>query len=398
MERLSYDDACNVAQLEESGLDVQLFTYGAGSRLERRGSTRYLYDADGRLQRKTEDSKGGAAPREWQFTWTALDQLESVRTPTGEVWRYSYDALGRRIQKAGPKSTTHYIWNQDTIVHELQGRDSVLTWVYAPKTQTPLCELRDREIFSIVPDHHGTALDLVDAHGEVVSSCQYTLWGRVRRQSGSIDPCRLRFPGQWFDEETGLHYNRFRYYDPECGRFISPDPSRLAGGWNPYLYARNPLNWIDPYGLATVFRGMKRDSDGQPVVYSGPPTGNGQNNAADSIGLRPEEAGMSSGADPSRLPENRRPPEFDGTQRKKQGDAGMFGIDEDALAKNGLRLDPNDMDGNHRTIIPVEPDCPRDEFERRLAATRDDWKEMTPEEAKKRMEEEKAAEGCGVSE
>jgi hypothetical protein len=58
----------------------------------------------------------------------------------------------------------------------------------------------------------------------------------------------------------------------------------------------------------------------------------------------------------------------------------MFGIDEDDLAKNGLKLDPEDMDGNHRTVIPTEPDCPRDEFERRLAATRDAWKPVEPEE------------------
>jgi len=60
----------------------------------------------------------------------------------------------------------------------------------------------------------------------------------------------LRFQGQYFDEETGLHYNRFRYYDPEIGRFISQDPIGLFGGNNLYQYAPNPVEWVDPLGLA----------------------------------------------------------------------------------------------------------------------------------------------------
>jgi RHS repeat-associated protein len=59
----------------------------------------------------------------------------------------------------------------------------------------------------------------------------------------------LRFQGQYFDEETGLHYNRFRYYDPDCGRFVSQDPIALSGGSNLFLYSPNPTNWTDPFGL-----------------------------------------------------------------------------------------------------------------------------------------------------
>jgi RHS repeat-associated protein len=59
----------------------------------------------------------------------------------------------------------------------------------------------------------------------------------------------LRYPGQYADDETGLHDNTFRYDDPEIGRFISPDPIGLAGGFNLYQYAPNPVSWIDPLGL-----------------------------------------------------------------------------------------------------------------------------------------------------
>ena len=60
----------------------------------------------------------------------------------------------------------------------------------------------------------------------------------------------LRFQGQYFDAESGLHYNRHRYYQPETGRFLTPDPIRLAGGLNNYQYVPNPVNWVDPLGLA----------------------------------------------------------------------------------------------------------------------------------------------------
>jgi len=60
----------------------------------------------------------------------------------------------------------------------------------------------------------------------------------------------LRFQGQYFDAESGLHYNRHRYYDPEIGRYLTPDPIKLAGGLNQYQYTPNPTGWVDPLGLS----------------------------------------------------------------------------------------------------------------------------------------------------
>ena len=82
-----------------------------------------------------------------------------------------------------------------------------------------------------------------------------TVWGELTDQS-------IRFQGQWHDEETGLHYNRFRYYDPEVGRFIHQDPIGLLGGFNLYQYAPNPFDWIDPAGLAGWNYGNMPSIDG----------------------------------------------------------------------------------------------------------------------------------------
>ncbi|MDF0607147.1 RHS repeat-associated core domain-containing protein, partial [Neisseriaceae bacterium TC5R-5] len=78
----------------------------------------------------------------------------------------------------------------------------------------------------------------------------YKAWGELRANTAppSGFSQNLRMPGQYYDEESGLHYNTFRYYDPGVGRFISPDPIGLEGGVNLYAYAPNPLSWIDPWG------------------------------------------------------------------------------------------------------------------------------------------------------
>lgn len=101
---------------------------------------------------------------------------------------------------------------------------------------------------------NGFAPCLTNSEGEIVWRGRMQLWGTLRteenRESYSMHPAHnLRFAGQYLDRETGLHYNTFRYYAPECGRFTQLDPIGLAGGINLYQYAPNPLSWIDPLGL-----------------------------------------------------------------------------------------------------------------------------------------------------
>jgi RHS repeat-associated protein len=86
--------------------------------------------------------------------------------------------------------------------------------------------------------------------------------------SGEQTDQSIRFQGQWHDPETGLHYNRFRYYDPDIGRFIHQDPIGLDGGENLYQYASNPIVWIDPYGLKGVY--IFETAKGQAYIGKGP--------------------------------------------------------------------------------------------------------------------------------
>jgi len=122
-------------------------------------------------------------------------------------------------------------------------------------------------------DHLGTPREMTNSNGNIAWAATYKAWGATQDihyppvlhivQDGNtvqeqwIEQNRyerptqnLRFQGQYYDQETGLHYNRFRYYDPDIGRFISQDPIGLFGGQNLYQYAPSPVTWIDPWGLA----------------------------------------------------------------------------------------------------------------------------------------------------
>ncbi|WP_326489761.1 RHS repeat-associated core domain-containing protein [Paraburkholderia sp. ZP32-5] len=131
------------------------------------------------------------------------------------------------------------------------GTDGRAVRVPAKTTHTTLFYLND---------HLGTPQEIVNDSGKVVWIGRYRAWGAVKKGTKvwqekpnpgrTVNP--IRFQGQYYDEETGLHYNRHRYYDPDAGRFISRDPIGLAGGINGYAYAPNPVQWIDPLGLTST--------------------------------------------------------------------------------------------------------------------------------------------------
>jgi len=100
-----------------------------------------------------------------------------------------------------------------------------------------------------INDHLGTPLKMIDNNNQVVWDGAYLPFGLAEDAIGEAQNL-FRFPGQYFDGETGLHYNWLRYYDPETGRYLTPDPIGLSGGINPFVYSlNNPINHIDPLGL-----------------------------------------------------------------------------------------------------------------------------------------------------
>ncbi|MEX9967747.1 RHS repeat-associated core domain-containing protein [Providencia stuartii] len=183
------------------------------------------------------------------------------------------DALGRLIHKvvgsqAHGKPTrheTHFVWQGLRLLQEQDiNTGKHQTYCYEEHgSYTPLAVIVKQPAGYRYYWHHcdinSAPLDVTNAQGNTVWSGKYERFGFVRSSPLSFysDPDRkmesfeqnLRYAGQYFDNETGLHFNTFRFYDPQIGRFIMPDPIGLLGGINLYQYAPNPLAWVDPLGL-----------------------------------------------------------------------------------------------------------------------------------------------------
>ncbi|MCR3681245.1 PAAR-like domain-containing protein [Citrobacter freundii] len=222
----------------------------------------WKYDVNGRLVEKLVD-KGGYRPLLWRYRWDARSQLTGLETPEGERWEYKYDPFGRRISKRctnRDKPGMDFHWNGDQLTEEIPvsqdgtpDHENTIRWIYKPGDFTPLARYEKGQLHYAVTDTVGRIQELVTENGTIVWRGRQQLWGREESRNKEDAPsCRLRFPGQYEDAESGLYYNRFRYYDCETGQYLTSDPTGLKGGINPYGYVNDPLKYIDPLGLACV--------------------------------------------------------------------------------------------------------------------------------------------------
>ena len=149
-------------------------------------------------------------------------------------------------------------WKPQVLTHDL-GRTSydrkesytnLITWVYDGGSYTPVAKLTEEDSYSIVQDYMGTPIQALDSKGEVVWDCILDIYGDVLELRGKRDFIPFRFQGQYEDGETGLYYNRFRYYSPHTRNYISQDPIGLAGN-NPtiYGYVNDANSEVDLFGL-----------------------------------------------------------------------------------------------------------------------------------------------------
>ena len=131
-----------------------------------------------------------------------------------------------------------------------QAPAGLITWVSDPATLAPSAKIVDQRAYSVVCDHLGTPVLMLNETGQRVWEAEVSSWGDVRVLRGDAADCPHRFAGQVEDVETGLYYNRYRYYDPAAGQYLCVDPIRLAGGLNSFAYVGDPLTELDPLGLA----------------------------------------------------------------------------------------------------------------------------------------------------
>ncbi|MBD2800020.1 RHS repeat protein [Xenorhabdus sp. M] len=322
-EQFSYDANGNLSQhlpVDAYGAMEQITQHQKAGRVVQQGDIRYRYDDNGRLVEKTEQ-RDGFRPQIWRYRWDAQNQLTHCETPDGSRWHYRYDAFGRRIRKlkihdgkltaanlqlwlAGkpdltPRATEiygqDYLWSGDQLIEETPvyadgslALDCRVRWLYEPGALTPSARYEKGKLHYVVSDHQGTPREMLNENGTLVWAQRLRTWGKADKSqviaSNDADyhvNCNLRFAGQYEDTESGLYYNRFRYYSPETAQYISADPIGLLGGVNPYGYVHNPSRWIDPFGLAgkdcdKLGEGVKnntpkdsvyipRDANGKPI-------------------------------------------------------------------------------------------------------------------------------------
>uniref|UniRef100_A0AAU2A7Y6 DUF6531 domain-containing protein n=1 Tax=Streptomyces sp. NBC_00093 TaxID=2975649 RepID=A0AAU2A7Y6_9ACTN len=315
-ERYTYDAAGNVSRADTPEGPQAERTHD-GTLVRRAGHITYVHDAQGRLVRQSRRLLSGGA-REWTYTWDAEDRLTQVTTPDGRRWAYVYDGLGRRVAKRllsddGSRviEETVFTWDGSHLAEQSDGTGGGATksWEWAPGTNRALLQLDeshtaldedevDRRFYAIVTDLVGTPTELVDEEGRVAWRARTTLWGTPfgggTNDADSLVDCPLRFPGQYHDAETGLHYNFRRYYDPENARYISPDPLGLAPAPNHHAYVVNPLRFTDPLGLVSCEgsnHGISTDRENHIEGQHGPGAQDRVRESADPTGPEPSLPG-----------------------------------------------------------------------------------------------------------
>jgi RHS repeat-associated protein len=281
LERFAWDAAGNLLD------EIQRKSAGRveGNRLQMWQDIRFEYDAWGNLKTKLSGHR-----QTQHFSFDAENRLIGVKTEIrgGRIeTTFEYDALGRRVGKSerhievsgriSPEQTRRFVWQGLRMVQELR-ETGLSNYVYsADSPYTPMARVdayTGPMPVTYEPDSHGAMqpvrakvrprvlhfhtdlvgapMEVTDEVGELAWVGDYTAWGKVKKDTEHAFQARieqpLRYPGQYEDDSTGLHYNTMRYYDPDVGRFISQDPIGLMGGENLYAYAPNPTGRIDPLG------------------------------------------------------------------------------------------------------------------------------------------------------
>ncbi|WP_149304100.1 DUF6531 domain-containing protein [Pareuzebyella sediminis] len=260
--------------------------YGPGGQLLEANGNTYSYDKEGNLIEKSTSSGVEV------YEWYGNGMLQAVTKPNGDKISFEYDALGRRTAKIvvprmphKKRVITRFVWDGNVPLHEWKydlrdrpewvvdefgflikdkeepitftrteaNQDGVLiTWVFDEGTFRPAAKMVDGEHFSIITDYLGTPVEMYNTKGEKTWAAEYDMYGKIRTLfQGSLMDCPFRFQGQYEDVETGLYYNRFRYYSANGGSYLSKDFIGFIGdNSNLYSYIHDSNILIDPLGLA----------------------------------------------------------------------------------------------------------------------------------------------------
>ena len=240
----TYDDTGN-RLTKNIGGDIDTYAYYTGTnRLQTITGVNpasYSYDANGNIS--------GIGSKTLIYNQNnRLIRAEDGSTILGE---YTYNGEGQRIIKITADGTTVFIYDFDGNIIAESLPDGTLQNEYLYMNGTRIVRVRnsDEALFFYGNDLLGTPIIITDDTSKAVWEAEYKPFGEAIIHPDSTVSSHFRFPGQYYDNETGYHYNYYRYYDPSTGRYLTPDPIGLEGGINRYAYVgNNVVNEKDPEG------------------------------------------------------------------------------------------------------------------------------------------------------
>jgi RHS repeat-associated protein len=261
LRRFAYDAAGNL--LAQPGLENVVMD--KGNRLAEANGDRFTYNHRDHITQRI-------GPRGTiHYEYNDLDMLVGCKI-NGAAWTATYDAYCRRVSKTWQGQTTIYYWDDFRLAAEIRYDGLLRIYVYVDEIALVpflFVEYANADLvpesgqrYYVLTSQLGVPIRVDDAQGKVCWTANIDPYGRAEIAEGSTLEMPLRFPGHYLDSETGLHYNRFRYFSPELGRYLQSDPLGLEGGINLYAYPGNPLTTVDLDGLKTPAKAAKPSKKG----------------------------------------------------------------------------------------------------------------------------------------
>jgi RHS repeat-associated protein len=336
------------------------------------------------------ESRPARGTREWldrrrpgglnvRYFYDSLDMLVRVEDEHGEPWTAEYDGLGRRLSCGRCKQQTRFFWDGERLAAEIAPQGYVRLYLYPDHEARVPWLIVDSEsfdsfpesawVYSVFTNQVGMPVLVEDQLGqEVWQAKRVDPYGAVEVELGAEIDLNLRWPGHYYDADTGLHYNRFRYYDPQLGRYLQCDPVGQSGGVNLYAYAPNPVVFVDLLGLAHKKRGKANkakngtnaETPRDPNAKAGGAVSNKGGNATDMPVIAPRTPAWKDAVKDLKKPgksKNYRvksQADAEALLREGRGDVPKFDTYTGEAYKKGYEVHPNES----HTINAPENDLP----------------------------------------
>lgn len=205
------------------------------------------------------------------ISYTSDSQIKAIYQDGDLVAEYDYNHLRQRIEKTVylkddktnqiQKETTQYLWHNGLVSAKIKKGNITRRYIYMDITPIAVIDytynnkgkMMTAQAYTVHTDQLGTPKKITDQNNQIVWQADYEDFGKATIATKDNFRFNLRFAGQYYDSETGYHYNAHRYYNPETGRYLTADPLGLSGGLNSYVYANHrPWKYVDVLGFVTL--------------------------------------------------------------------------------------------------------------------------------------------------